>query len=597
MYALLRHWRDTLTDYSSLIPYAILGIVGGLISALLVLAFETAIQLLAAVLLVGDDADGFEALPRTLHFALPVAGALVLGLLFSRVKAEHREVGVVHVLRHLNSNYGALPGVNLIMQFVGGVIAMVTGQSGGREGPGVHLGSAIASLFGQHFKLPSNSLRILVACGAAGSIAVAFNTPLAGVIFAMEVILCEYTVVGFIPIVLSAASAQILSHYLRYGDPIFNIPATSLTSVAEVPLILALGICCGVVIGVFIRLVRLFSKFQTQPVILRFLAGGLLTGLLALWVPEILGLGYDSLDDILQGNIAITALLLILLCKLIATAFSCGLGMPIGMIGPSLVFGACIGGVFAVISPSLLIEYGPQPLLYVVIGMAASMGALLGAPLAAILAVVEMTQTVTIVMPAMLAIIAATLINKELFRQDSAHQMALRRTRHLMPQDPLNQLLHRTHVSSCMDINVKNVPVSLSADLQKSLRRATPKWCLLERDQQPLYLVRGSDLITWLDENPHTHDIDGDENTDSSKQSDADNTTRDISNMTVQRWAMTTIPVQASLRQALDALQGKDVQAACVYGRDASSKNTILGVVPLHTIEEFTLHYLKRPKQ
>ncbi len=595
MVALLRHWRDTLTQYSSLIPYAILGIIAGLISALLVLAFNQSIELLAELLLIESDADGFEALPRTLHFALPVVGALVLGLLFARVKPEHREVGLVHVLRRLNTNYGALPGVNLVMQFVGGTIAMATGQSGGREGPGVHLGSAIASLFGQRLKLPNNSLRILVACGAAGSIAVAFNTPLAGVIFAMEVILCEYTVVGFIPIILAAASAQVISHYLRFGDPIFTIPAVGITSVAEVPLFLALGICCGIVIGMFIRLVRLFSRFQNLPVILRFLAGGVLTGLLALLVPEILGLGYDSLNDIMQNNIALTALLLILLCKLIATSFSCGMGMPIGMIGPSLVMGACVGGVFAIISPSLLTEYGPQPLLYVVIGMAAAMGTLLAAPLAAMLAVVELTQTVSIVMPAMLAIIAATLINKELFKQDSAHQMALRRTRHLMPQDPLNQLLHSTHVSSCMDINVKNVPVNLAPDTEKSLRRATPKWCLIERDQQPLYLVRGSDLITWLDENPIAQDTrDDGEEKPSAAASESDNTPRDISNTTVQRLAVTTIPVQASLRQALDALQGKDAQAACVYGRDTSRNKTILGVVSLHTIEDFMLHDLKK---
>lgn len=579
MYQLLRHWRDSLTDYRSLIPYAILGISGGLISALLIIAFDAAIGLFAQLLMVGDNADGFESLPRELHFALPVTGAFVLGLIFSRVKAEHRDTGIVHVLRRMHTSYGALPGMNAVMQFIGGVIAMATGQSGGREGPGVHLGGAIVSLCGQYLHLPSNSLRLLVACGAAGGISVAFNTPLAGVIFAMEVILCEYTVVGFLPIVLATASADLVSHYLRQGDPIFNIPAVSLTSVAEVPLILILGVSCGIVTAVFIRINRLSARLQKYPIVVRFVFAGLLTGTLALWVPEILGLGYDTLEQILKGSLTIQLLLLICLCKLLATAVSCGIGLPVGMIGPNLLIGACVGSVFGLIAPSLLIEYGPQPLLYVVIGMAATMGTLLGAPLAAILAVVEMTQTVTIVMPAMLAIVAATLVNRELFKQSSAHQMALRNTPHLMPQDPLNQLLHRTHVSTCMDTNVSRLSVTLSTESHNALRHATPKWCLLERGQQALYLVRGSDALAWLEENPATSDSDA----------------RDINDMTIQRWSVASVPVQASLRQALDAIHAIDAQAVCIYGRDASRNHVLLGVVTLKMIEEFTLNYLKPP--
>ena len=130
----------------------------------------------------------------------------------------------MHVLSRMHSHYSVLPLKNTLVQFFGGVFSLATGQSGGREGPGIHLGGALNSLLGQRLGLPNNSLRMLIACGTAGGIAAAFQTPLAGVIFAMEVIIAEYTVVGFIPVILAAVSASAVSRAFALSGGLLSLP-------------------------------------------------------------------------------------------------------------------------------------------------------------------------------------------------------------------------------------------------------------------------------------------------------------------------------------------------------------------------------------
>ncbi|MEM8548446.1 MAG: chloride channel protein, partial [Pseudomonadota bacterium] len=283
---LFRTYRHSLYNYESVFPYAILGVVGGVASALIILAFDAAIVVAAAAWGVDGLAEDFESLPRWLHFALPAAGGLLLGLVFSAIKLEHRDVGIVHVLSRMDSHYGILPWRNALVQFVGGAFALATGQSGGREGPGVHLGAATNSLLGQSIRLPNNSLRVLIACGTAGGIAVAFNTPLAGVIFAMEVIVAEYTVIGFIPVILSAVSAMAISRAFDRGDPLIAFSGAELTSLWEVPFILLLGLLCGAVVALFIVISKHTARLAQWPVAVRFTVAGVVTGTLALAAPQ-----------------------------------------------------------------------------------------------------------------------------------------------------------------------------------------------------------------------------------------------------------------------------------------------------------------------
>jgi H+/Cl- antiporter ClcA len=568
---LLDKYRRTLTNHESILSYAILGIVGGLASGLIVLAFERAIGGMAALWGVGAGGENFESLPLWAIFALPAGGALILGLCLSFIKPEDRETGVVHVLSRMDSHYGVLSLKNALVQFIGGAFALATGQSGGREGPGVHLGAAINSLLGQKLSLPNNSLRVLIACGTAGGIAAAFNTPLAGVIFAMEVIIAEYTVVGFIPIILASVSASAVSRTLSGGTALFLVPEVELNSLWEIPYIIILGVCCGFAMTAFISISKLSARLLHWPIAIRFTLAGILTGGLGLLAPEILGIGYDTLNLVLHEELAISLLITIAACKILATSFSTGVGMPIGVIGPSLIIGACVGGILGLLGQLVVPDIASDYTLYIVIGMAAAMGAILNAPLAAILAVIELTQSVTVAMPALLAIVAATLTNTGVFRQRSAHQTVLKQLRRLVPNDPINQLLHRTDVSSSMEVSVVKVPVLLQNTSAEPLLMATPAWCLVERDGEPLYLIKGLDLTQWLEENPMGEDA------------------TDLTEISIRRWTISEVPIQATLRQALDSMRSTTAEAVCIYGRNAGGKRVLQGIVTRETIETFSL--------
>ena len=572
---LLDDYRRRLTNYDSVLAYSVLGVVGGVASGLVVLAFELAIAELARLWHVGDGGEGFETLPRWALFALPAGGATLLGLAYSLLKADDRETGVVHVISRMHSHYGVLPLRNALVQFFAGAFALATGQSGGREGPGVHLGGAINSQLGQRLGLPNNSLRILIACGTAGGIAAAFNTPLAGVIFAMEVIIAEYTVVGFIPVMLAAVAASAVSHTLAGGGAAFSIPPLQLNSLLEIPYIVFLGFCCGVAVAAFIRISKFAARFMHWPVAVRFTMAGVLTGTLALYVPEIMGIGYDTLDMIAHGELALMAMLVIAVCKLLATAVSCGIGMPLGLIGPNLLIGACIGGALGTLGGMVQPELASDPTLYIVIGMGAAMGAVLNAPLAAILAVIELTYNISLSMPAMLAIVAATLTNTGLFHQRSAHQTVLRQLQRQVPDDPLNQLLHRTDVNSTMDTRVVRVPIELQPDDLEPLLEAAPTWCLVAREGEDLYLVQGGELLDWLAANP------------------LENTAADLSQASIRRWTIAPVPMQATLRQAMDTMRSSTAEAVCIVERSRNTGKQILhGVVTRESIEKFSLSRL-----
>jgi chloride channel protein, CIC family len=345
-----------------------------------------------------------------------------------------------------------------------------------------------------------------------------------------------------------------------------------LNSLMEIPFILLLGISCGIAVTAFIQVSKLAARISHWPVSVKFTLAGSLTGALALTMPQILGIGYDTLNLILHEQQALSLLLMLALLKLLATAVSCGVGMPIGLIGPNLLIGACIGGAVGAGSAMALPELASDATLYIVIGMAAAMGAVLNAPLAAILAVIEMTHTVSIGMPALLAIVAATLTNTGVFRQRSAHQTVLRQMQRSVPDDPLTRLLHRTDVTSTMDVRAVRVPATLEAADLEPLLEFTPTWCVVSREDEDLYAVQGKELLEWLSEK-----ID-------------EETSVDLTEADIRRWTIAPVPVQATLRQALDTMRANTVEAVCVVERSrASGKQILHGIVTRESIEKFSL--------
>jgi H+/Cl- antiporter ClcA len=577
--------RNALSDYRALLPYAILGVVAGACSAGIILLFDLSITLIGGLWLGDATPEGFEQLPAWARFALPLSGALVLGLVFNALRHEDRETGIVHVVSRMHSHYGELPIRNAVLQFLGGALALGTGASGGREGPGVHLGAAINSNLARYLQLPNNSQRILIACGTAGGIAVAFNTPLAGVIFAMEVIVLEYTVVGFTPVILAAVTATAIGHASGTTGAILVAPQMQMASLLELPFIALLGMIAGCTVSLFIYLLKQMMRFGQSPVLIRFAIAGLVTGSLAIVMPQIMGMGYDTLNDILSNQLAPGLLLALVACKLLATAFGVGLGMPIGLIGPNLLIGACVGGLMSSLGAQFFPELASEPALYVLIGMGAAMAAVLNAPLAALLCVLELSGNIGVVFPSMLAIVAATLTTTIVFKQRSAHQTALVHLQRNIPEDALSHLLHQTNVLSVMDRQVKVIAHELGADQFPAVLENRSHWFLLQRDAQPLYLVQGAALAEHIETLPTQGagaEVDAEDPTDPRI---------DLTELDLRRWTVSFLSQRATAQQAADTLRNQVAEAIIISHLGRNDGASVSGVITRDIIEQY---YLRR---
>jgi H+/Cl- antiporter ClcA len=419
--------RARLSHAEALPQLAVTGVVCGLLAGTVIIAFRFIVEDSQSLILPGSNPEHYEGLAAAWRFLLPLAGGVALGLLFQFLPSETRHVGVVHILERLSAHEGRLPARNAIVQFVGAALSIIAGHSVGREGPSIHLGAASGSLAGQGLGVSNSSLRVLAGCGVAAAIAGAFNTPLAGVVFAMEVVMIEYTVAGFAPVILAAVSATALSRLVYGNVPAFAVPQIALGSLFELPYILVLGLAIGALAAAFTVLVRFTAaRSGPWPPWLRLSLAGALVGALALPVPEIMSIGYDTVNGALLGELAGTLLIGVVACKLLATAGGIGLGLPGGLIGPVLVLGAAAGGVLGIVGQALAPTEASSIGLYALLGMGAMMAGTLQAPLAALTAVLELTGNPNVIMPGMLAVIAATLTSRVLFRQPSVYDVLLR---------------------------------------------------------------------------------------------------------------------------------------------------------------------------
>ena len=193
--------RIRLGSLDALPVLAALGFISGILAGGVIVLFRLFIESSFIVWHTGDSAGDFESAPWWFRLVLPTLGGILVGFILHKVGKNYRQVGVGHVLERMTFHQGYLNWRNALVQFLIGGLTIATGQSVGKEGPGIHLGSASGSWLGQRMKLPNNSIRVLVGCGTAAAISASFNTPLAGVIFAMEVVMMEYTVVSFIPLI------------------------------------------------------------------------------------------------------------------------------------------------------------------------------------------------------------------------------------------------------------------------------------------------------------------------------------------------------------------------------------------------------------
>ncbi|MFO7582315.1 chloride channel protein [Guyparkeria sp.] len=484
--------RLRLAQPDALLQVTLLGLIAGLIAALLVVAFRLALEGLQVYGLGLPGAERYEALPPEWRLGLPVIGALLLGLAFHLLPVGLRNVGVGHVIIRFHRFGADMPWQNAVVQFVAGIWGLLIGLTGGREGPGIHLGAFSGSLLGHTLGLPNNSVRTLSGCGVAAAISAAFNTPLAGVIFALEVVIKQYTLASFLPVILASSMGALLATTVFGPETLFSIEIHHQMSFWEVPTLLALGLIIGTMAAGYIRIVEgTIARSWDWPVWVRFTAAGVATGVIGFWIPEIMGIGHDTTDLVAAAGLTVGALLVIALAKWFLASLTVGLGLPIGTIAPVLMIGAVIGGTVG----STLYHLGQIPMsdvaFYTVVGMGAMMGATLQAPLAALAAVLELTSDTGAILPAMITIVVAGLVSRMVFGKDGLYDAILRANDQQMPGPSLWFNGDNIGVSSIIERRVAEVNCPCNLGRFEQALEEKPAWLVIrDENRQAMGVIR-----------------------------------------------------------------------------------------------------------
>ncbi|MBT6116393.1 MAG: chloride channel protein, partial [Rhodospirillaceae bacterium] len=343
----------------------------------------------------------------------PTVGGLVVGLFIHYALPGRRPHAVADVIEASALRSGHMSLRTGLAAAVASIASIGAGASVGREGPVVHLGATMASWLGQRLHLGRSSMRTVLGCGIAAAIAASFNAPIAGVFFALEVVVGHYALTAFAPIVIAAVAGTIVSR-IHFGDfPAFIIPSHEIASFWEFPAFALLGVLGA---GIAIALMRSIDFVQTigarapVPAWLRPAGAGLLTGIIALGFPQVLGVGYEATDFALRGEFELWLLIALIAAKIAATAICIGGGFGGGVFSPSLVIGALLGAAYGVIATSAFPELSSGTGAYALIGMGAVAACVLGAPISTIFILFELTGDFELTIAVMIAVVIASLI-------------------------------------------------------------------------------------------------------------------------------------------------------------------------------------------
>ncbi|MDI9433195.1 MAG: chloride channel protein [Planctomycetota bacterium] len=459
----------------------LLAVVVGILGGFGALFFKKLILLFQSLFWATTDmsVDSLAALAWYRRLLLPAVGGAIVGPLIYFLAREARGPGVPEVMIAVVTRNSIIRPIVVIVKSLASAISIASGGSVGREGPIVQIGAAIASTVGQVLRLHPVQLKTLVGCGVAAGIAATFNAPMAGTLFAMELIVADFGLSAFTPILVSAVGATAVTRQFHGNITEFTLPLFTMVSHWEFGLYLVLGLAAGLVASAFSRSIYivedLFEKTRI-PQWVRPAGGGLLVGVAAILYPHIMGVGYESIRVLFDGQMALSLMLLLVVLKIVATAITVGSGGSGGVFAPSLFIGAMLGGAFGQAVNQLFPGVTASPVAYALVGMAAVNGACIQAPLSAIVVLVEMTNEYAILLPLMFTVVMASFVFHKL-NAESIYTEKLRRvgiqTHHgddlnVLRSIPVKTVL-RTDEASVSEKAPFNALVRLSLEMHRNV--------------------------------------------------------------------------------------------------------------------------------
>ena len=345
---------------------------------------------------------------------IPALGGILVGLITRYIAGEAKGHGVPEVMESIALHGGRMRPRIVLFKALASALSIGSGGSVGREGPIIQVGAGAGSSLGQLLKLDKDQVKILVGCGAAGGIAATFNTPVAGIIFALEIILLELKSRSFISLVISAFFATTVSRLFLGSRPAFDIPAYSFVSLYEIIFYLVLGILAGLTAILLIRLVydteHVFETRIHIPDPFKPALGGLMVGVIGYFLPQVFGYGYGTISQMLNQEVVLITVLLLFVFKIIAFVLTIGSGASGGIFSPALFIGAAMGAAFGWLINAPYPEITAPVGAYALVGMAALFAAVSRATFTAIIIIFEMTLDYNIILPLMFSCVIADLI-------------------------------------------------------------------------------------------------------------------------------------------------------------------------------------------
>jgi CIC family chloride channel protein len=425
----------------------------------------------------------------------PAIGGAIVGPLVWFFAREAKGHGVPEVMEAVALNSGTIRPRVVIVKSLASAVSIASGGSVGREGPIVQIGSALGSTLGQWLRVSGRRLRTLVGCGAAAGIAATFNAPVAGALFAVEIILGDFAVTQFSPIVIASVVATVVSRHFLGDFPAFVVPIYKLDSPLELVFYLVLGVVAAFAALAFVRTLYKFEDLADALPIRPWLLtpiGFAIVGAIGLQFPEVFGVGYEAIEAALRGEMALKLLVVLFAVKVIATSITIGSGGSGGVFAPSLFLGAMVGGAVGMAAHAFFPEIAPHPGAYALVGMGAVVAGATHAPITAILIIFELTHDYGLIVPLMGACIISTLITTRVSRDNIYTLKLLRRGVDIFAGREVN-VLRSLQVDSVMNEDASIIrPETQLGEIIDRLTTEAPDYLYVVDDEGILQGVIGT---------------------------------------------------------------------------------------------------------